>query len=394
MKRRSMFLPALAAAVLMTAVPTVAGCGKEAESTAQETVQNTEETTETAQNTKEEGVHTVTYYDSDGTTVLKTEETADGETLKEYIPQKEGYTFVGWFGTPQMNHRYVEDTPVTEDISLFAGFVSNVEDTREFAIVGSGSSPVLLASNWGKVIGEEQKLTKEDNSDANVYSITLDLEAGDEFQFATNSDWHNQRGYGYLDTISKDGKDYFANSGGLGETSTKRSNIKCAVAGNYTFTLTTYPGEDTYETDNANYSEENKDAFNINSYDVITWTYNGEGASAGQEKQVDYYIKGEKITGWEDVYSDETKFQEQDGVYVLTVDLTEGDEFMFTSTVTIGDNTSAGTEYIRYTNIQSDDTESLSYVTGTETANLVAGQTGTYTFTYDSSSQELSVAFE
>ena len=67
---------------------------------------------------------------------------------------------------------------------------------------------------------------------------------------------------------------------------------------------------------------------------------------------------------------------------------------MFTSTVTIGDNTSAGTEYIRYTNIQSDDTESLSYVTGTETANLVAGQTGTYTFTYDSSSQELSVAFE
>ena len=237
-------------------------------------------------------------------------------------------------------------------------------------------------------------MTKEDNSDANVYSITLDLEAGDEFQFATNSDWHNQRGYGYLDTISKDGKDYFANSGGLGETSTKRSNIKCAVAGNYTFTLTTYPGEDTYETDNANYSEENKDAFNINSYDVITWTYNGEGASAGQEKQVDYYIKGEKITGWEDVYSDETKFQEQDGVYVLTVDLTEGDEFMFTSTVTIGDNTSAGTEYIRYTNIQSDDTESLSYVTGTETANLVAGQTGTYTFTYDSSSQELSVAFE
>lgn len=394
MRRRSMFLPALAAAVLMTAVPTVAGCGKEAETTTQEAVPNTEEATETVQSTKEEGVHTVTYYDSDGTTVLKTEEAADGEALKEYIPEKEGYTFVGWFGTPQMNHRYVEDTPVTEDISLFAGFVSNVEDSREFAIVGSGSSPVLLASNWGKVIGEEQKLTKEDNSDANVYSITLDLEAGDEFQFATDSDWHNQRGYGYLDTISKDGKDYFANSGGLGETSTKRSNIKCAMAGNYTFTLTTYPGEDTYETDNANYSEENKDAFNINSYDVITWTYNGESTSAGQEKQVDYYIKGEKITGWEDVYSDETKFQEQDGVYVLTVALTEGDEFMFTSTVTIEDNTSVGTEYIRYTNIPSDDTESLSYVTGTESANLIAGQTGTYTFTYDPSSQELSVSCE
>ncbi len=52
-----------------------------------------------------------------------------------------------------------------------------------------------------------------------------------------------------------------------------------AVAGNYTFTLTTYPGEDEYETDDANYTEENKENFNINPYDVITWTYNGAAQS-------------------------------------------------------------------------------------------------------------------
>lgn len=119
-------------------------------------------------------------------------------------------------------------------------------------------------------------------------------------------------------------------------------------------------GEDAYETDNANYLEENKEAFNINAYDSISWTYNGENTVSDQEKQVDYYIKGAQITGWEDVYSDETKFVENDGIYTLTVELTEGDEFMFTSMVTVGDTSSVGTEYIRYTNIAEDDSESLS----------------------------------
>ena len=106
---------------------------------------------------------------------------------------------------------------------------------------------------------------------------------------------------------------------------------------------------------------------------------------------MDYYIKGAQITGWEDVYSDETKFVENDGIYTLTVELTEGDEFMFTSMVTVGDTSGVGTEYIRYTNIAEDDSESLSFVTGTDSANLVAGQTGSYTFTYDPATQVLTV---
>jgi hypothetical protein len=110
--------------------------------------------------------------------------------------------------------------------------------------------------------------------------------------------------------------------------------------------------------------------------------------------QTDYYIKGAKITGWEDVYSDETKFTEENGIYTLTVDLEKDDEFMFTSMVTTGDTSGVGTEYIRYTNIAEDDTESLSYVTGTETANLIASQGGTYTFTYDPSTQILTVKCE
>ena len=312
----------------------------------------------------------VTFYDSDGETELKTEEVKSGECVTEYVPEKEG--FVGWFATPQMSHRFDFTTPITEDTQVFGGFVTYVEDTREFYIVGSGSSPVLMESNWGKVVGDDQKLTKEDSSEANVYTITLDLNEGDEFQLAMNSSWHNQRGYGYLDTISKDGTEYFANSGTLGDASSKRANIKCAVAGNYTFTLTTYPGEDQYETDSSNYTEDNKEAFNVNNYDVITWTYNGEGSTGNAETQTDYYIKGAKITGWEDVYTDETKFVEEDGIYTLSIALEEGDEFMFTSLVTTGETSGVGTEYIRYTNVAVEDTESQSYVTGMDNANLVA----------------------
>ena len=346
--------------------------------------------TESGKNT--ETTHVVIYYDADGSTVLDTEEVEDGACAKEYTPEKEGYIFAGWFATPQMSHKFDFTTAVTEDTNIFAGFVSYQEDTRSFAIVGSGTSPVLMESNWGAVIGDAQTMVKEDVPDANVYTITLDLEAGDEFQFAINSSWNDQRGCGYLTAFSQDGKDYFQNAGSLGDAGARRANIKCLIAGNYTFTLTTYPGEDDYETDAADYSEDNKEAFNINAYDSIDWIYNGESKASGEEKHVDYYIKGAKITNWEDVYTDQTQFVEKDGIYSLTVGLEEGDEFMFTSLVTAGDTKSVGTEYVRYANIAKEDTESLSCVSGKEGGNLVAGQTGSYTFTYDPSTQVLKVS--
>lgn len=354
-----------------------------------------EKGTETAQGETKEDTVTVTFYDSDGETELKTEKVKSGECVSEYEPEKDGEVFVGWFATPQKSHHFDFSTKITEDTKIFGGFVTYQKDTRGFVVLGSGKSPALLESNWGNVISDTHKMTKEESSEVNRYTITLDLAEGDEFQFAadtsTGASWQNQRGYGCLDSISKDGKEYFANSGSLGEQSTKRSNIKCAVAGNYTFTLTTYPGEDTYETDNDNYTEENKEAFNINPYDGITWTYNGESTADNSNTKTDYYIKGAKITGWEDVYTDETRFTEENGSYTLTVDLTKDDEFMFTSMVTVGENSGVGTEYIRYTNIAADDTESQKFVSGTESANLVAVQDGTYTFQYDSSAKVLTV---
>lgn len=394
--KRKVFMMFLAATMLGSSVCGLSGCGTE-ESI--ETVVSTEdseipEDSKTAGNDTAEENFTVTFYDSDGTTVLSTEEVAAGETATEYAPEKDGYTFAGWFATPQMSHKFDFATEITGDTSVFAGFVSYVEDTRQFAIVGSGTSDVLMESNWGAVIGDAQMLEKEEVDGENIYTITLDLEAGDEFQFAIDDSWADQRGYGYLTTIEQDGVEYFANSGGLGDTGVKKANIKVAVSGNYTFCLTTYPGEDTYDTSDAYYSESSKECFNYNAYDTITWTYNGEGNGGENDYETDYYIKGAVITGWEDVYTDETRFTNEDGIYTLTISLEEGDEFLFTTLLTSGDTSSVGNEYVRYTNIAENDSDSLSYVTGTDTANIVALETGTYTFTYDPSAKILTVAFE
>ena len=174
-----------------------------------------------------------------------------------YAREGDRSIFVGWFATPQMSHKFDFSQAVTEDTSVFAGFVTYVEDTREFAIVGSGTSPVLLESNWGAVIGDAQKMmTKEERQRECIRSRRL--KRGDQFQFAMDSPGEISAATGISIRLNWTAWIIFENSGSLGDTGVKRSNIKCAVAGNYTFTLTTYPGEDTYETDNANYTEENR----------------------------------------------------------------------------------------------------------------------------------------
>ena len=71
--------------------------------------------------------------------------------------------------------------------------------------------------------------------DKNVYTYTLDLNKGDEFQFAINTDWHNQRGVGYLnETKLADGTEAFSGSSTIGDNSNYRLNIKCEYSGNYT----------------------------------------------------------------------------------------------------------------------------------------------------------------
>lgn len=61
--------------------------------------------------------YTITFYDDDGTTVLKTDSVAYGST-PSYTPTKEGYTFVGW--TPAL-------AAVTGDASYAATWIEKVD---------------------------------------------------------------------------------------------------------------------------------------------------------------------------------------------------------------------------------------------------------------------------
>ncbi len=332
--------------------------------------------------------YTVTFYD--GESVLKTETVKEGEKATTWTPSKDGYTFEGWYATPNFSHAFDFDAAINENKSAFAQWSSAQQsvDTREFYILGSGTSQILSASNWGKVFDDTTKMTKA--ADKNEYTYTVDLQVGDQFQFAINDSWHNQRGFGYLKTLTlEDGTVAFSGTGTLGENAAYRMNIKCELSGNYTFTLTTHPDDDTYETNNASYSESNKESFNINPLDSITWVRNGD-VSTTTNVVTTYYIKGAQITNWKDFYNSSTQLVAENCVHTLSVYLKEGDEFMFTSLNTIDGEASVGTEYLRGSNL---DDASKAYVT-TAGGNMTAKANGTYTFAYNESTKVLSITFD
>lgn len=339
--------------------------------------------------TPETKEYTVTYFD--GNTVLKTETVKEGDRAEKWTPTKQDYVFVDWFATPNFGHKFDFDQAITENKSAFAQWTSAKQtvDTREYYIVGSGTSPILMSSNWGKVFDETTKMTKA--ADKNEYTYTLDLQVGDLFQFAINESWHNQRGVGYLTTLTlADGTEAFSGASTIGDNSSYRLNIKCELAGNYTFTLTTHPDDDTYETNNASYTEANKEAFNINTLDKISWVRNGD-VTAPTQVITDFYIKGSGITNWKDMYNDATKMKNENGVYTLTVYLKENEEFMFTSLNTVGTEVGTGTDYLRASNL---DDASKVFVDQKPSMNMVAKASGSYTFTYTKATEVLSVAFD
>ena len=336
---------------------------------------------------------TVSFIDgTDKTTVLKTVEVEKGSTVEEYVPEKDGYEFVDWFGTPSMNHEYDFSTPINNNVSIFAGFTKYVEDDRVFYVVGSGTSELLFTSAWGDVITDSHKLTKAEGK--NEYSITMDLKAGDEFQFALNSAWENKRGFGYLDTLElADGTVVFSGQGSPYDDSTKGQNIKVEYSGNYTLTLYTYPNEDYYNTSAPSYTEDQKEVYNLGMFDKITWVRNGDVLN-DSVTITDYYIKGADITGWSDMYNLHTQMLNNGSNYTMSIYLKEGDEFMFTSRITKiedGETTyTTGADTIKAGNL---DEASAAYVGG-DSGNMTALASGTYTFTYDKDAKTLSVAFD
>ena len=335
-------------------------------------------------------VFTVTYYD--GTTVLKTEEVEEGGYATYWEPEaKEGMEFSDWYVDAGLNRVFdFEGEAITADRNLYAGYVAvGTDDTRTWAIVGSGQGDILSSSAWGTVITDVHALEKTEGE--NEFTITLDLYEDDQFQFATDTSWMNQRGFGYIPladrTMTVDGEEVtpFSGGGGIGETADKQSNIIVEYPGNYTFTLTTYPDEDYYD-DNVN-----NGLVSISNFDTITYEYNGPAAELSSTV-TEFYIKGQDITQWGDMYNPATQMTRVGSTYTLTVYLAAGDQVMFTSLNVdreTGEST-VGTTYINVTNL---DEESASLFTAAGN-NMTVNTSGEYTFTYDADSKTLSAALD
>lgn len=351
----------------------------------------------------EEGTkYTVTYADitADNAT-LKTEEVEAGGKATEWEPEKEGYTFVEWYATPDMIHVFDFNNVITQDTTVYGYFAADTfeEDTRSFYILGSSSdeNSVLYGTNYK--IGDEsaQKLTKAEKTGVNEYTITLDLYLGDSFQFAINDDFENQRGFGYFDEAAADG--YFEGKPNFLDPNPRKADVVVEQAGNYTLTLTTHPWSDEYETTHASYTEEEKENFNFNVEDTVTFVRNGDPVVAPSDAPLEIYIKGAYITGWgHDTSAEYTMtYDEENDVYTYSHEFVAGDAFMFYNfTKYLGDDgewhNTLGSISLNTDTIDQENSD-VEYLDLTQ-GNITVTASGTYSFVYDRNTNSLVVTYD
>lgn len=329
----------------------------------------------------------VTY--KNGDTVLKEEEVEKGTKIAEWNPTSTiSDEFFGWFGEPTLTHEYDFNNAITENTTIFGSFVGYQKDTRKWGIAGSGTSSILKSSNWGKVFNEEHYMTNASTDKKNIFKMTVNLFAGDQFQFTdpqitdTSIGWGHQRGAKYLKEPVKNDVEYFTVGGSLGGDNST-ANITVAKDGKYEFVLTTYPKGDFQKDGTTNLYD------NRSYYDSITYTYLGESDEEKAKIETTFYIKGELITGWGDYQNAQTTMVVDNGKATLAnVYLVAADQFMFASknkdvaTGTISD----GNVYIKGVNLSE---ASKELVTGEN--NMKVKEDGYYTFVYDIETTELVV---
>ena len=180
----------------------------------------------------------VSFYDSDGVTVLKEVDVEDGKTLT--VPEdltREGYQIDNLYATPALQIVYDTTKPVTEDTAVFVAWRSSVEDNRPWTLAGSLRG--YPDNQWGKVWPQDDyRLTKVDG-EFNTFEIEVNLYTGDEFKIAVIDE-----GYVWHDESSVDASHLADFSEGAPLTSGGNAfdtgaNIKVTADGKYKLTLKT-----------------------------------------------------------------------------------------------------------------------------------------------------------
>ncbi len=124
----------------------------------------------------------VTFYESDGTTVLKEVEVTDGQAVAQPELTKDGYIIEGFYATPALKVEYDFSAPVTSDTSVFVAWQSSVADERPWMLAGSLAG--YPDNAWGKAWPQDDYLLQPLEGEFNAFYIDVNLYAGDAFKIA------------------------------------------------------------------------------------------------------------------------------------------------------------------------------------------------------------------
>ena len=293
----------------------------------------------TAACAENEAKFTVTFYD--GTTVITEKEVEEGGKVSAFEPsdvgyEKEDFTFDGWYATADFTFDWSFDNAIDKDTNVYSMWTSSKEDTRQWTIAGSSSAGGPLAAigwNGGPIAGENGNILQKTEG-KNEFTITIDLYAGDQFQFCiqdedgvwntNDSDGGGARGGQYLEE-----NDYMSAPGtGLGDG---QVNITVSVSGNYTLTLTT-------DAEDKNVGSikvvRNGDAaeVTVDRSDYTWYIYGNSSAETSAESVLADTNWGANVTSLQ--YSAYEMFKISDneadgtGTWTQTWKLAEGDEFL------------------------------------------------------------------
>lgn len=321
---------------------------------------------------------TVTFMN--GETLLGSISAKAGKMLEEYeqFEKVDNAEFLGWYETPTFLDSSLKDLSVDtfdEDTILYGSFknLNVVVDTRNWYVVGAGTSPILSNSNWaGAGVEDTDKEAcqlKATQNAVNEFAITLDLYAGDQLQVIHDWTWDGQKGFGCFTTIDES---QMENGGGLGG-SASTSNVNVILDGNYTITLTTDP--------------ENP------AQDTLSIVRNGDVKTASTDIEVEeepeyvvnegtsIVVKGSWVSDW----SENKELERVAGTdkYQITMELAAGTELYFM----VWDNGKDTGLGMNGSNVKDNDSKAFLE----DAYNVKILDEGTYTFTIDAQKMEITV---
>ncbi len=124
----------------------------------------------------------VTFYESDGETVLAEVDTASGEKVAMPELTKDGYIIEGYYATPALKVPFDPEAPITGDTAVFVAWQSSVVDERPWMLAGALRG--YPENAWGKVWPQDDYLLEKVEGEFNTFAIEVNLYKDDSFKIA------------------------------------------------------------------------------------------------------------------------------------------------------------------------------------------------------------------